>query len=67
MASDGKTFMLRGEGTARLNSVEKADPLRIALAIDPELPVPPLYYGGIERIVDMLACGFAARKRREST
>jgi glycosyltransferase involved in cell wall biosynthesis len=29
--------------------------LRIALTADPELPVPPIYYGGIERIVDMLA------------
>jgi glycosyltransferase involved in cell wall biosynthesis len=29
--------------------------LRIALTVDPELPVPPLHYGGIERIVDMLA------------
>lgn len=36
-------------------------PLRIALTADPELPVPPLLYGGIERIVDMLARGFAAR------
>ncbi len=29
--------------------------LRIALTVDPELPVPPVHYGGIERIVDMLA------------
>ena len=29
--------------------------LRIALTADPELPVPPTRYGGIERIVDMLA------------
>jgi glycosyltransferase involved in cell wall biosynthesis len=29
--------------------------LRIALTADPELPVPPVHYGGIERIVDMLA------------
>lgn len=28
--------------------------LRIALTADPELPVPPRLYGGIERIVDML-------------
>lgn len=28
--------------------------MRIALAADPEIPVPPLHYGGIERIVDML-------------
>lgn len=34
---------------------------RIALTADPELPVPPRLYGGIERIVDMLAHGLAAR------
>lgn len=31
------------------------DYLRIALTADPEIPVPPKHYGGIERIVDMLA------------
>ena len=36
-------------------------PLRIALTVDPELPVPPLHYGGIERIVDMLARNLALR------
>lgn len=35
--------------------------LRIALTADPELPVPPVLYGGIERIVDMLARGLVAR------
>jgi glycosyltransferase involved in cell wall biosynthesis len=35
--------------------------MRIALTADPELPVPPLHYGGIERIVDLLARGLAAR------
>ena len=39
----------------------KPDLLRIALTADPELPVPPLHYGGIERIVDMLVRGLAAR------
>lgn len=34
--------------------------MRIALTADPELPVPPLHYGGIERIVDMLARGLVA-------
>ncbi|MCP9849782.1 glycosyltransferase [Cyanobium sp. Morenito 9A2] len=29
--------------------------MRIALTADPELPVPPLLYGGIERIIDLLA------------
>jgi len=35
--------------------------LRVALTVDPELPVPPVHYGGIERIVDMLARGLADR------
>jgi glycosyltransferase involved in cell wall biosynthesis len=35
--------------------------LRIALTADPELAVPPQLYGGIERIVDMLAHGLVAR------
>ena len=35
--------------------------LRIAVTADPELPVPPLQYGGIERIVDMLVRGLVAR------
>jgi glycosyltransferase involved in cell wall biosynthesis len=32
-------------------------PLSIALTADPEIPVPPTHYGGIERIVDMVAHG----------
>jgi glycosyltransferase involved in cell wall biosynthesis len=35
--------------------------LRIALTADPELPVPPIHYGGIERIVDMLAKALVTR------
>jgi glycosyltransferase involved in cell wall biosynthesis len=35
--------------------------MKIALTADPELPVPPKFYGGIERIVDMLARGLSAR------
>lgn len=35
--------------------------LRIALTADPYLPVPPKLYGGIERVVDFLARGLAAR------
>lgn len=35
--------------------------LRIALTADPELPVPPLLYGGIERVVDMLGRELVAR------
>lgn len=29
--------------------------LRIVITADPELPVPPKYYGGIERVIDLLA------------
>ena len=28
--------------------------MKIAITADPELPVPPLHYGGIERVIDML-------------
>ncbi|MEM9938486.1 MAG: glycosyltransferase family 4 protein [Pseudomonadota bacterium] len=35
--------------------------MRIALSADPELPVPPKLYGGIERIIDMLALKYAER------
>lgn len=35
--------------------------MKIALTADPDLPVPPELYGGIERIVDMLARGLEAR------
>jgi glycosyltransferase involved in cell wall biosynthesis len=35
--------------------------VRIALTADPEVPVPPTHYGGIERIVAMVARGLAAR------
>lgn len=41
--------------------MNKPQPLRIALTADPELPVPPRLYGGIERIVDMLARELHAR------
>jgi len=35
--------------------------MHIALTVDPEIPVPPRLYGGIERIVDMLARGLEDR------
>jgi len=35
--------------------------LKIAITADPELPVPPRLYGGIERIIDLLACGLDQR------
>ena len=31
--------------------------MKIAITADPELPVPPRLYGGIERVIDMLVCG----------
>ena len=36
-------------------------PLRIAITTDPEIPVPPTHYGGIERIVDLLVRGLVKR------
>lgn len=35
--------------------------MKIAITADPELPVPPRLYGGIERVIDMLARGLVAR------
>lgn len=35
--------------------------LRIAITVDPEIPVPPVLYGGIERVVDMLVRGLVQR------
>ena len=35
--------------------------LKIAISADPELPVPPKLYGGIERVIDMLIRGLVAR------
>jgi len=35
--------------------------MKIALTADPELPVPPRLYGGIERIIHMLARGLTER------
>lgn len=39
-------------------------PLRIAVTVDPYLPVPPDLYGGIERIVDFLVRGLVDRGHR---
>jgi glycosyltransferase involved in cell wall biosynthesis len=36
-------------------------PLHIAITADPYLPVPPRFYGGIERVLDFLVRGLAAR------
>lgn len=35
--------------------------MKILLTADPDLPVPPPFYGGIERIIDTLAGQYAAR------
>jgi glycosyltransferase involved in cell wall biosynthesis len=35
--------------------------LKIAVTADPELPVPPRLYGGIERVIDMLVRGLVDR------
>jgi glycosyltransferase involved in cell wall biosynthesis len=35
--------------------------MNILLTADPDLPVPPKHYGGIERIIDMLACSLVER------
>jgi len=35
--------------------------MKIAITADPELPVPPLHYGGIERVVDMLVRSLVER------
>ena len=35
--------------------------LRIVITADPYLPVPPVHYGGIERVIDSLVRGLVAR------
>ncbi len=35
--------------------------MRIALTVDPYIPVPPIHYGGIERVVDFLVRGLLDR------
>ena len=34
--------------------------MRILLLIDPDIPVPPVHYGGIERVIHDLACRYVA-------
>jgi glycosyltransferase involved in cell wall biosynthesis len=34
--------------------------MKILLTADPEIPVPPVHYGGIERIIDVLVQGYVA-------
>ena len=40
---------------------ESGRALSVAITVDPEIPVPPRLYGGIERIVDMLVRGLTLR------
>jgi len=40
--------------------------MKILLTADPDLPVPPKLYGGIERIVDLLATGLQSCGQRQS-
>ncbi len=49
-----------------MTAINVARPLKIALTADPEIPVPPRLYGGIERIVDMLARGLENRGHKVS-
>lgn len=42
-------------------SVKGAVTMRIAITADPELPVPPRLYGGIERIIHLLVRGLISR------
>lgn len=59
---------MRGARRARPEARERSDlgerRLRIALIADPYLPVPPLEYGGIERVIAMLAERLVARGHR---
>ena len=38
--------------------------MRTAITVDPEIPVPPKLYGGIERIVDILVRSLMGRKHQ---
>ncbi len=50
------------DGYSNLLSLpQSAQALNIAITADPELPVPPRLYGGIERVVDMLVRSLVAR------
>jgi glycosyltransferase involved in cell wall biosynthesis len=39
----------------------RPDALRIAITVDPNIPVPPTLYGGIERVADFLVRGLVSR------
>lgn len=44
-----------------MRTADHTKPLRILLTADPEIPVPPRLYGGIERIIDMHVRELVAR------
>src|SRR3954454_17086348 len=54
-----------GQGVAESSGGQSSDvstpKLRIALVAPPLLPVPPIRYGGLERIVAVIADGLVAR------
>ena len=56
-----RTVLLSATSATSAEGDYGALPLRIAITVDPEIPVPPLLYGGIERIVNMLVRGLAQR------
>src|ERR1700675_3886627 len=56
-----RTLVLPAAGTTSGEGGRCALPLRIAITVDPEIVVPPVLYGGIERIVDMLVRGLVQR------
>ncbi len=56
-----RTVVLSATSTTSADGDRCALPLRIAITVDPEIPVPPVLYGGIERIVDMLVRGLVQR------
>src|ERR1700751_5164266 len=56
-----RTVLLSATSAPSAQEDYGALPLRIAITVDPEIPVPPLLYGGIERIVNMLVRGLVQR------
>jgi glycosyltransferase involved in cell wall biosynthesis len=56
-----RTIVLSATSATSAEGERCALPLRIAITVDPEIPVPPVLYGGIERIVDMLLRGLVKR------
>ena len=56
-----RRVVLSATSTPSAQGERCALPLRIAITVDPEIPVPPVLYGGIERIVDMLLRGLVQR------